>query len=102
LSVTKSFLTKSRARAFESIAAKLAYLGNVADYDLPLDYPRREQAIVDGMTVEQVKAIAGQRLRPDTMTYVVVGDAATQAKRVEQLGFGPAVLINDQLERVQE
>jgi zinc protease len=102
LEVTKSFLTKSRARSFETMDAKLRYLGNIADYGLPADYPRREQAIVDAMTVEQVKALAGRYLRPTAMTYVIVGDAATQAKRLEALGFGPPVMIKDELKRVQE
>lgn len=102
LEVTKSFLTKSRARAFETSGAKLAYLGSIADYGLPLDYPRQEQAIIDAMTVEQVKALAGRYLRPTAMTYVIVGDAATQAKRLEALGFGAPVLINSELKRVQE
>jgi zinc protease len=34
LDVTKSFLTKSRARSFETMDAKLRYLGNIADYGL--------------------------------------------------------------------
>ena len=102
LEVTKSFLTKSRARSFETTDAKLRYLGNIADYGLPLDYPKQEQAIVDAMTVDQVKALAGRYLRPTAMTYVVVGDGATQAKRLEALGFGAPVMINEELKRVQE
>ena len=102
LDVTKSFLTKSRARAFETSGAKLAYLGNIADFGLPLDYPRQEQAIVDAMTVEQVRALAARYLKPDAMTYVVVGDATTQAKRLEGLGFGAPVMINAELKRVQQ
>jgi zinc protease len=102
LEVTKSFLTKSRARAFETADAKLRYLGNIADYGLPTDYPKQEQAIVDAMTVDRVKSLAGRYLRPTAMTYVVVGDAATQAKRLEALGFGPPVMINGELKRVQE
>lgn len=102
LEVTKSFLTKSRARAFETMDAKLRYLGNIADYGLPLDYPKQEQAIVDALTVDKVKALAGRYLRPTAMTYVIVGDAATQAKRLEALGFGAPVMINEELKRVQE
>jgi zinc protease len=54
------------------------------------------------MTVDRVKLLAGRYLRPTAMTYVVVGDAATQAKRLEALGFGPPVMINGELKRVQE
>ena len=64
LEVTKSFLTKSRARSFESVAAKLGFLGNIGDYGLPADYPKREQAVVDAMTVARVRALARQYVRP--------------------------------------
>jgi zinc protease len=102
LEVTKSFLTRSRLRSFETPGAKLGYLGAVADYGLPLDYPRREQAIVDSMTVEQVKAIAARHVRPDAMTYVIVGDAATQAKRLEALGLGAPVMVNETLAKMEK
>jgi len=102
LDVTKSFLTRSRLRSFETPGAKLAYLGLLADYGLPADYPRREQAIVDALTVEEIKALAGRHVRPGAMTYVIVGDAATQAKRLEALGFGPPVMVNDLMAKVEK
>ena len=40
---------------------------------------RARPRVVDAMTVEQIQALAAQYLAPDRMTYVVVGDAATQA-----------------------
>jgi zinc protease len=49
-----------------------------------------------------VKTLAGRYLKPTAMTYVIVGDAATQAKRMEALGFGAPILINSELKRVQE
>ena len=102
LDVTKSFLTKARARAFETGAAKLGYLGNVGDYGLAIDYPRREQAIVDAMTVERVRDLAGKYVRPDAMTYVIVGDAATQEPRLKALNLGAPVRINDRVKRLEK
>jgi zinc protease len=95
LAVTKSFLTKSRARAFETAGAKLNYLATVGEYGLPLDYPQREQAIVDALTVDRVNALAENYVRPAAMTYVVVGDAATQAARLEGLGLGKPVMVKE-------
>jgi zinc protease len=100
LEVTRSALTKGRLRAFESLVAKLGYLGAIADYGLPVDYPQREQAIVDSLTQERVKEIAGRYIRPAAMTYVIVGDAATQASRLEALGLGKPVIVNDELARL--
>jgi zinc protease len=100
LEVTKSFLSKSRARSFETMEAKLRYLGAIGDYGLPVDYPHREQAIVEGLTVHAVRDLARRHVRPDAMTYVIVGDAETQAARLKELGLGEPVMIKDALGRI--
>lgn len=102
LDVTKSFLTKSRSRSFETAEAKLRYLGAISDHGLPVDHPQREQAIVDAITIPRIRELAGQHLRPGAMNYVVVGDAATQAKRLEALGFGPPIMLNDTLAQLDK
>ena len=97
LEVTKAFISKSNARAFETPAAKLKILANIGDYGLPRDYLRAEARVVSGMTVEKVQAIAAKQLRTDAMTYVVVGDARTQAGRMTGLGYGAPVMIKDEV-----
>ena len=94
LEVSKSFLIKSNARAFETSRAKLGMLENIADYDLDVDYAKEREAIVQAMTVEDVKTLADKYLDPDKMIYFVVGDAKTQMKKLEQLGFGKPILMN--------
>jgi len=49
--------------------------------------------LVEAMTLEQFKQLAAEYLRLDAMQYVVVGDAATQAERLGDLGFGAAVML---------
>ena len=95
LEVTKSFLLKSNARAFETTNSKLNMLANISAYHWPHDYVKRREEIVRTMTVEQIRALAAQYLDPDKMIYLVVGDAATQLERLKQLGFGDPVLLND-------
>ena len=95
--MTRSALSKSRARAFETAGAKLDVLEAIGDYGLPVDYLDREAGVIEGLTVAQVRALAADHLRTDGMIYVVVGDAATQAARLEGLGYGPVVMINDRL-----
>ncbi len=94
LAVTRSALGNGRARAFETPGAKLGVLEAIGEYGLPTDYLARESAIIDEMTVDQIKALADRYVRPDEMIYVVVGDAATQAQRLEALGYGPPVMMN--------
>lgn len=97
LAVTRSALSKSRARAFETAGAKLNVLQAIGDFGLPASYLDREAQIIDQLTVEQVQALVARHLRTDGMIYIVVGDAATQAQRLEALGYGPVVMINDLL-----
>lgn len=94
LTVTRSALAKSRARAFETAGAKLGVLEAVGDYGLPKDYLVREAAVLEGMSTEAIRKLAARHIRPQAMHYVVVGDAATQAKRLEELGFGAPVMMN--------
>ena len=94
LEVSKSFLIKSNARAFETARAKLGMLQNIASYNLPVDYAKQREAIVEAMTVEDIKALADKYLDPTKMIYLVVGDAKTQMQKLKQLGFGTPILIN--------
>jgi zinc protease len=73
-------------------------LANIGDYGLPADYVAREAAIVDAMTVARIRELAAKYLQTGRMTFVVVGDAATQAPRLEALGVGPVVPANGLLE----
>ncbi|WP_207434944.1 M16 family metallopeptidase [Sabulibacter ruber] len=94
LEVTKGFLIKSNARAFETMGAKLGMLNNISTYGWPYDYAKRREALVQGMTVAKIKELAQQYVNANKMYYLVVGDAATQLKKLEQLGFGKPVLLN--------
>lgn len=98
LDVTKGFLLKRKARAFETLGAKLGMLENIADYGLSHDYIREQDAIVEAMTVERIKTLANAYLRPDAMSYVIVGDAETQAVRLDALGFGKVEMLNERME----
>ena len=94
LDVTKGFLIKSTARAFETLESKLNMLNNISNYDFDDDYAKQREAIVKAMTVEEVKNLAGKYLNTNKMIYLVVGDAETQMEKLEGLGFGAPLLLN--------
>ena len=95
LNVTKGFLIKSNARAFETGFSKLNMLRNISNYGWDYDYVKDREQIVNGMTVEKIRELSDKYLNEDQMIWLVVGDAKTQMKRLENLGFGKPVLIND-------
>lgn len=95
LETTQSFLIKSNARAFETAGSKLGMLQNISRFGWDDDYVKDREAIVRDMTVEKIQKLSGQYLDPDKMFWLVVGDAKTQMKRLEKLGYGKPVLINE-------
>lgn len=95
LETTKGFMIKSNARAFETAGAKLNMLENMSRYGWASDYVKDREAIVKGMTLDKIKALSQEYLDTNKMIWLVVGDAKTQLRRLEELGFGKPVLIND-------
>lgn len=95
LEITKGYMIKSNARAFETLRSKLNMLTNISNYGYDDDYAKQREDIVKAMTVEDIKALAEKYLNPDKMIYLVVGDAATQMDKLENLGFGKPELLNE-------
>ncbi|MBC3846771.1 insulinase family protein [Winogradskyella echinorum] len=94
LDVTKGFTIKSNARAFETLGAKLNMLNNISNYGFANDYAKQREAIVNDLTVEDVKALVENYIKPNQMIYLIVGDAETQLEKLEGLGFGKPILLN--------
>lgn len=92
--VTQNFLLKSNARAFETLGSKLRMLQNISSYNLPYNYVKERENIVKSLSVEDIQKLSKNYLNVNKMIYLVVGDADTQMKRLEKLGFGKAILLN--------
>ncbi|MBL7138175.1 MAG: insulinase family protein [Bacteroidales bacterium] len=90
---TKNALIKSNAREFETLRALINMLSNIAEYNLPFDYVKNEEAIVKEMTLERHKELADKYIVPDRMYYVIAGDAKTQLKPLEKIGFGKPEVV---------
>ena len=94
LEVTKGYMLKSGARAFETLNSKLSMLSNISNYNYPVDYAKKRENIVKALTVEDVQALAEKYIHPDRMIYLIVGDADTQLDKLEKLGMGKPILLN--------
>ncbi|MDP1621417.1 MAG: pitrilysin family protein [Bacteroidales bacterium] len=93
LEFTRNSLIKGYARQFETLRAKIGMLSDISMYNLPVDYVKGEQAIVQNMTLGQLKALAQKYINPSKMYYVVAGDAKTQLEPLEKIGFGKPRLV---------
>ncbi len=83
LAQTKDAMIRAMASSFETQQALLNMLDYIYLYDLPADYINKEEAVVNGVTLEQIKKLADEYLNTNNMTYVVVGDAKTQFKNLK-------------------
>ena len=102
LDISKGFLIKSGARAFETTGAKLNMLSNIGAYQMPYDYAKQREKIVQEITVEDIKILSEKYLDPNKMIYLVVGDAQTQMQKLEQLGFGAPILLNPTEDKLKD
>ena len=94
LEVTKGYTIKSNARAFETLGAKLNMLSNISNYGLSDDYAKKREAIVNELTIDDVKLLIENYIKPNQMIYLIVGDAESQLNKLESLGFGTPILLN--------
>ncbi|HLN20580.1 MAG TPA: pitrilysin family protein [Bacteroidales bacterium] len=92
---TKSSLLKGNALRFETLSSLTDMLNTMTAYDLPADYIKQEESFVKSLTPEVATGISKKYIDPAKMYYVVVGDAKTQLKDLEKVGFGkPILMIN--------
>lgn len=94
LEATRSFLLRTNARAFETLGAKVGLLSDMSTYGFPADYLLAREAVVRDMTVEEIQRLADEYLDTGSMVWLVVGDARTQAGRLEALGLGSPVMLD--------
>jgi zinc protease len=93
LQFIKNAMILSNALRFETNGSLVEMLSTMSKYGLPADYIKEDENIIRNMTIEEHKAITDKYIVPDKMYYVVVGDAATQMKPLEKIGFGIPILV---------
>ena len=93
LDVMKSALLRNQALQTETLGAKLGIIGAISQYGYPDDYRARDAERISAMTLDEFKGLADKYIRPDAMNWLVVGDAQTQAPRLNDIGFGEPVML---------
>ncbi|MBL4595905.1 MAG: insulinase family protein [Robiginitomaculum sp.] len=93
LATTKAAIIKGQALKSETLTAKLRMLDDISTYNFADDYRAQNAAQIAAMTLQDIRELGQKHLRPGAMHYLVVGDAATQAARLTELGFGDPVLL---------
>jgi len=94
LDLVKSTLLKSNAGRFETLMQLMSMLQPVVMYNLPFDYIKQREAIVQKITPEEHAKLSQKFIQPDKMIYLIVGDKATQFDKLKELGLGEPVLLD--------
>jgi zinc protease len=92
---TKNTLLKSNARRFETLSSLLSMISTMSTYNLPADYVKQEEAYVKSLTPEKQLDYVRKYIDPAKMYYVIAGDAKTQLKDLEKVGFGKPILVKN-------
>lgn len=90
----RSAIGQRDARNYETPGAKLALLGNIARYKLPLDYRTQQAALLQEVDRETLNEVASRLIDPDNMAIVVVGDEASIRPELEALDM-PIVELDE-------
>ena len=83
----KDALLRGQALKAETLNDKLRILGEIDSFGYPTDYRTQNAKAIQAMTLADFKRIASDHIRPDEMTYLVIGDAETQLEALEALGL---------------
>jgi zinc protease len=79
---------------WETARAVARDIAELVRFELPDDYWDRYAQLVGEIDASQVNAAAQRLLRPDRITWVVVGDRAVIEAQVRALGFGAVRLVD--------
>jgi zinc protease len=87
LEFTKDAIGQSEALDYETPGQKASLLEQIITYDLPADFVRKQQDIINGLTQERVLELAQTHLPLDKMIILVVGDKAVINESLTALGY---------------
>lgn len=80
-------INQADALRYETPHAKLGFMANVLEYQLPADYNQRRNDLVQTITATELNQLASAHLQPSQLAGVVVGDAKRLAPQLKQAGF---------------
>lgn len=87
LAEMKESLMRGQALETETLGDKLGLVQDISRNDLPATIKADRMDRVQSMTLDDAAALSSAHMRPDGMRIVVVGDAASQKARLEELGY---------------
>jgi predicted Zn-dependent peptidase len=99
--ITSDEVAKVRSRdvralsgQYETNAAVSGAIGELVRFGRPDDYVQTLRARLEAQTDAAVRAAAAQALRPDALTWVIVGDLSKIEAPIRELGLGTVQVLD--------
>ena len=85
LKSTKESFLNSASMKYETPNQKLGFLNRILTYDLDPSYIEKQADILNNMSLEEINSIASNKIRPNEMAIVIVGNKYLIKKKLENL-----------------
>jgi len=86
---------RSLPGAYETIGAVQSAVRGILQYDRPDDWVATAKQRIDGQTLESVRAAAQEIIKPQSLTWVIVGDLSKIEEGVRALQLGEVQVVDD-------
>ncbi len=87
LDFLKKSITQSDALRYETTFQKAGFLNRIVQNNLPGDYVKQQNQIINGLTKSEINAVAKEYIVPEKMTILIVGDKEKIKAPLEKLGY---------------
>jgi len=92
--MAKQAQVRSLPGDFESTGGVAGAIGHLIEFGLPDDYWNAYVPRVDALTVEQLNAVAPKLVKPEQLTWIVVGDLSKIEAPVRALKLGEVRVLD--------
>ncbi|MFN4082975.1 MAG: M16 family metallopeptidase [Bacteroidia bacterium] len=87
LDFMKKSIVQSDALRYETTFQKAGFLNRIAQFNLPGDYIKQQNQIINGLTKAEIDAITKETIVPENMTILIVGDKDKIKVPLEKMGY---------------
>ena len=87
LAFMKSSIGQRDALRYETGFQKAGFLSQIAKYNLPVDFTKKQSDIIKAITKTELNTLAKKLLKPESAYILVVGDKALIKPGLEKLGY---------------
>jgi zinc protease len=87
VSFMKSAIGQLEALRYETPMQKAQFISRILEYNLPADYTVQQNKILSSIKKDELSKVTRQRIQPEKLNILLVGDKAKVLEKVKKLGY---------------